>query len=147
MGKFEARVKAIPIGIAELEGNMVLQSIENRTRALPEEFVMSHVDPEIQAIFTDEWATYGRLPKHDTVNHSIYEHVRGDVHTNTVESIWSLLKCSIIGTFHHVSIKHLELYLEELAWRANNSEADLFHSSLRELLRDGNYMSYEELVQ
>ena len=128
--------KAIVIGIVERDGNMVLQIIENRTRVLLEQFVLSNIDPEIEAIFTDEWPAYRGLPKHDTVNHSIYEYARSDVHTNTVESIWSLLKRSIIGTFHHVSIKHLELYLEELAWRANNRDADLFHATLRELPRD-----------
>ena len=63
-----------------------------------------------------------------------------------MEGIWSLLKRSIIGTFHHVSVKHLNLYLEELAWRYSNRHSDLFRLTLEELLQDGNYMRYEDLV-
>jgi transposase-like protein len=46
--------------------------------------------------------------------------VRGIVHTNTIESFWSLLKRGIMGSFHHVSKKYLPLYLNEFQWRFNN---------------------------
>ena len=65
------------------------------------------------------------MPFQATVNHSIEEWVRKDVHTNTVESIWSLLKRSIMGTFHSVSVKHLDLYLNELAWKRNHRGSPL----------------------
>ena len=54
---------------------------------------------------------------HQTVNHSAGEYVRGDVYTNTVESVFSLLKRSLIGTFHSVSRHHLPRYLDELSYR------------------------------
>jgi hypothetical protein len=41
-------------------------------------------------------------------------------HTNSVESVWSLLKRSIIGAYHKISVKHLDAYLDELEWRFNN---------------------------
>lgn len=61
-----------------------------------------------------------RNTSHDTMTHSKGERVRGEVRTNTVESVWSLLKRSIIGSYHHVSMKHLPAYLDELEWRYNN---------------------------
>ena len=81
-----------------------MQVVEDRTRHTLHDFVLSNVDPEVLAIFTDEWPSYKGLPYHDTVTHSAYEYVQGEVHTNTIEDVWSLLKHSIMGTFHHVSV-------------------------------------------
>ena len=46
----------------------------------------------------------------------------GDVHTNGIEGVWSLFKRSIVGTFHKMSLKHVDRYLEELEWRFNNRD-------------------------
>jgi transposase-like protein len=54
---------------------------------------------------------------HQTVNHSIGEYVRGDVHTNTIEGYFSILKRGIMGTYHHVSPQHLKRYLAEFDFR------------------------------
>jgi transposase-like protein len=62
----------------------------------------------------------GRLfPKSATVNHSIGEYARGDVHTNTIEGYFSILKRGIMGTYHHVSPQHLKRYLAEFDFRYN----------------------------
>src|SRR5216684_3930453 len=78
-------------------------------------------------VYTDEGATskgLGRLyEKHESVNHSIGEYVRGDVHTNTIESYFSILKRGINGTFHHVSPHHLKRYLAEFDFRYNQRAA------------------------
>src|SRR5882757_11099286 len=78
-------------------------------------------------VYTDEGATsksLGRLyEKHDSVNHSAGEYVRGDVHTNTIEGYFSILKRGIIGTYHHVSPKHLKRYLAEFDFRYNERMA------------------------
>lgn len=58
-----------------------------------------------------------------SVNHSIGEYVRGDIHTNTVEGYFSILKRGIVGTFHHVSQQHLKRYLAEFDFRYNEREA------------------------
>jgi transposase-like protein len=57
--------------------------------------------------------------KHETVNHSIGEYVRGEAHTNTVEGYFSILKRGIVGTHHHVSQQHLKRYLCEFDFRYN----------------------------
>lgn len=59
---------------------------------------------------------------HESVNHGTGEYVRGDVHTNTVEGYFSILKRGIIGTFHHVSPHHLQRYVTEFDFRYNHRE-------------------------
>ena len=57
--------------------------------------------------------------RHEAVNHGIGEYVRGDAHTNTVESYFAILKRGIAGTYHHVSQQHLKRYLAEFDFRYN----------------------------
>ncbi len=81
-----------------------------------------------------------------TVNHSAEEWVNGNIHTNSVENIWSLLKRSIVGSYHQVSKKHLDAYLDELEWRFNNRENPyLFRDTLLKLIKSEN-LPYEKLV-
>ena len=61
--------------------------------------------------------------KHESVNHSIGEYVRGEAHTNTIEGYFSILKRGITGTYHHVSQKHLKRYLAEFDFRYNERMA------------------------
>jgi transposase-like protein len=58
-------------------------------------------------------------PNHHSVNHSIDEYVRGDVHTNTIESYFATMKRGITGVYHHVSAQHLKRYLAEFDFRYN----------------------------
>ena len=80
----------------------------------------------LEAIYTDEWEAYRGVAdgdtEHKTVKHSEGEYVKGDVHTNSLENVWSSLKRSIIGSYHQVSAKHLDAYLDELEFRYNNRE-------------------------
>ncbi|MFI5221564.1 MAG: IS1595 family transposase, partial [Bacteroidia bacterium] len=76
-------------------------------------------------VITDQFNAYYMLRarfEHERVNHSNDEFVRGDVHTNTVESYFSLLKRGILGIYHHVSKEHLQPYLDEFALRYNTRE-------------------------
>ena len=61
--------------------------------------------------------------RHEMVNHSIGEYVRGDAHTNTIEGYFSILKRGIVGTYHHVSQQHLKRYLAEFDFRYNERKA------------------------
>ena len=68
---------------------------------------------------------YETLPNpHEVVNHSAQEYVRGDVHTNGAESFWSMLKRAHKGTFHKMSPKHLDRYVQEFAARHNLRDED-----------------------
>ncbi len=87
-------------------------------------FVAEHVAPDA-TIYTDEASAYERLPfDHETVKHSLEEYVRGDVHTNGIESVWSMLKRAHERTFHKMSPKHLERYIQEFAARHNLRDED-----------------------
>ena len=113
-------------------------------------FVEANTSDEAEAYFTDDWAAWDGIgdddTRHETVNHSIDEYVRGEVHTNSIEGVWSLLKRSIIGAYHKVSIKHLDSYLDELEWRFNNRDNPyLFRDTLLRLLNASN-LTYEELT-
>ena len=74
-------------------------------------------------ISSDQWGAYRPLSKlgyrHETVDHSAKEYVRGDVHVNGLEAFWARLKLSIRGTHVHVSAKHLPKYLGEFEYRFN----------------------------
>ncbi len=66
------------------------------------------------------------------VHHGEGEYVHGNIHTNTIEGFWSIVKRGIIGTFHKVSRKYLPLYVNEFEFRYNNREnADIFGAAIR----------------
>ncbi len=92
--------KVIAVGAVERNGDIVLQAIKHADRETLHKFIHSHTAPDTEAIYTDDWPAYNGIADHDTrhetVNHSAEEWVRGDVHTNSVENIWSLLKRSIL---------------------------------------------------
>jgi transposase len=75
-------------------------------------------------IYSDEWGAYKTLPRygysHTTVNHSTLEYVRGIAHTNTIEGFWGNLKNSIQGTFHAVSPKYLQNYVDQFVFMYNH---------------------------
>lgn len=87
--------------------------------------IIEEVASQDSEIHTDEFRSYRILTKegykHMVVNHSIGEYVKNkNVHVNSVESFWSLLKRGIIGSFHQVSEKYLQAYVNEFTWRYNN---------------------------
>ena len=70
--------------------------------------------------------------RHGRINHSERVYVSGDVHTNTIEGFWSLVKRGIMGTFHKVSRKYLPLYVNEFQFRYNNrTNPDIFGTAIR----------------
>ena len=84
--------------------------------------------------------------KHERVNHSKEEWVVGDVHTNSVEGVWSLFKRSIAGSFHKMSVKHMDRHLEELEWRFNNrGNPCIFQNALRRIINT-HPLEYRTLV-
>ncbi len=102
------------------------------------------------AIYTDSHPGYKALKEdgfnHEVVDHSADEWVRADVHTQTIESVWSILKRSIVGSFHQLSVKHLESYLDEIAFKFNNRHNPfLFRDTLLAML-DAETLTYAELI-
>ncbi len=113
-------------------------------------FIHANVADNCVNIYTDEARGYQGIgdenTKHSTVNHSINEYVRGDVHTNTVESVFSLFKRSLFGSFHQISAKHVDRYLDEFSFRYNNRKnAYLFRDVLMRLM-DAKALPYDKLT-
>ena len=151
MGRGYRGNKSIAIGAVQRGGKIRLQVIQNATKATLHEFITANTAPDTEAIYTDQLPAYVGIAdsdtRHESVNHSIEEWVRGDVHTNGIESVWSLLKRSIIGSFHQVSMKHLDAYLDELEHRFNNRKNEyIFRDTLTKLVNAG-ALPYRELVK
>jgi hypothetical protein len=91
----------------------------------------------------------GREYEHETVKHIKLEYVRkGDprIHTNSIEGFWSLFQRGLIGSFHKVSVKHLQRYLDEFSFRFSKRDAeDLFGLVVLNLLI-GTALRYAELT-
>ena len=141
--------KAIVVGAIERGGDSELKVIEHADSETLLKFIQEHT-AEIETLYTDELPAYKVLEKkgikHETVNHSADEWVKGNIHTNSVENVWSLLKRSIMGSYHQVSKKHLDAYLNELEWRFNNRENPyLFRDTLLKLIKSEN-LEYKKLV-
>lgn len=104
-------------------------------------------------IHTDESAIYNRvgglLYKHERINHSAGEYVRGEVTTNGIESVFALLKRGLHGVYHHASPKHLHRYVGEFAFRLG--DGDVSHHTMQRLERlfsaaVGRRITYAELI-
>ena len=137
-------------GAIQRGGQVRLARIPNIRKTTLHKFVASTVRDEAEAIYTDELRSYIGIEdddtRHETVNHSAEEWVVGDVHTNSIEGVWSLFKRSIMGAFHKVSTKHLDRYLEELEWRFNNrNNPHIFRDTLRRILTTDN-LTYRRLI-
>jgi IS1 family transposase len=116
--------KATVIGAIARKGNVVAKVIENADRLTLMNFARETASSNVSLVVTDEHPGYARLrdhfPRHEVVKHSALEYVRGEVHTNSIENFWSLLKRGVIGTFHNVSAAYLPLYLNEFSFRHNH---------------------------
>lgn len=141
--------KTMVLGAVERGGELRLRVEARADGKTIKAFIAAHIDGEAEAIFTDEWHAYpaaaGPIP-HSAVNHFRKEWVRGDVHTQTIEGVWSLFKRSIIGSYHQLSVKHLPAYLDEMEFRFNNRPNPyLFRDTLLVML-SGEALPFRKLV-
>lgn len=109
------------LGVVERKGEVRAKVVDgaNASTALP--FLRANVEAN-SAIITDDSKIYHRLKReypHESVNHSQFEYVRGIIHTNTIEGFWGQMKRSIDGTYHCVSPKYLQYYVNEFVFRYN----------------------------
>jgi transposase-like protein len=144
--------KTMVLGAIE-RGGKVRFAVGGRlaTREVLHAFIKDKLASETALIITDQHKGYDGVADHDTlhvkVNHEKKEYVRGIVHTNTLEGVWSLFKRSIIGSYHQVSVKHLDRYLDEFEFRFNNRENPyLFRDTLLRLLQTSN-LEYKDLTK
>ena len=113
--------KTAVVGVKDRESNEVRAEVVRRVDgATLQGFVREHVEPG-STVYTDESRSYKGMPEfdHAAVNHSVSEYVRGQAHTNGMESFWSMLKRAHDETFHKMSPKHLQRYVSEFAGKHN----------------------------
>ena len=136
------------VGVLDRETNRISTApVVDTTADTLESFVEDRVAMGVR-VYTDDNASYQRLPDHHTVRHSSGEYVRGDVHTNGIESHWALVKRAIMGVYHWVSDKHLHRYAVEFASRHNNRDLDTM-DQIRSIMlgMSGRRLSYRDLVE
>jgi transposase-like protein len=144
--------KVAVLGALERNGDVRLEVSRQKqlTREVLHEFIKAKLSDETTMIVTDDFNQYSGIAdnntKHETVSHTQKEWVRGIVHTNGLEGVWSLFKRSIVGSYHQVSVKHLDRYLDEFEFRFNNRENSfLFRDTLLRLLNSTN-LEYKNLI-
>ena len=111
------------IGAINRTGRVTATPIANTKAYTLQGFIRANVQTGA-TVYTDGFTGYTGLKdyNHETVNHSGGEYVRGDAHTNTIESFWALLKRGHYGIYHYMSEKHLHRYVNEFAFRHNTRE-------------------------
>ena len=140
----------IVLGMIERGGRLRLVPISDAKREIIEPMIAKHIDPNA-TLQTDAHPTYEiiaprRPGAHRVINHN-KSYAWGDVHTNTIENAFSLLKRGIYGTFHKVSIKHLGRYCNEFSYRFNRrgEQLEMFRMTVKNLVR-GEVLPYKKLT-
>ena len=122
------------IGVVERGGRVVAQPSERLDAETLTEFLVANVDPA-SLLITDQFLGYNRMGDHmahTTIDHSV-QYVDGIVHTNTIEGFWSLVKCALIGTHHHYTVKHAFSYIIEACFKYNiRRQVNPFDAFMRE---------------
>lgn len=134
--------KQIVIGLRQRGGETRFFHAEDAKSGTLAQYIKNNVSEDVDLIVTDEFNAYptamkslGLTDRHKTIKHKAKVYVDGDIHTNTIENSFSLLKRGIIGTWHRISAKHLESYLEEMTFRFNRrGRSDLFVDTLRHMV-------------
>jgi transposase-like protein len=126
--------KTAVLGIIERNGRVRCKAVPNVGMAEIMDFADMAVNRgAVDIIYTDQLSSYrifDTVFDHKSINHKI-AYIDGEIHTNGIEGFWSLLKRGINGSFHHVSAKHLSLYLDEFMWRFNHrKDGNIFEALL-----------------
>ena len=139
--------KVAVVGARDRETNEVRAEVVARTDGKTLKGFVGDVAEKGAKVYTDEAAAYDGLPNHETVNHSVSEYVDGQAHTNGIESFWSMLKRAYTGTFHKISPKYLNRYIQEFAGRHNDRESDTL-DQMRDVVRRlaGRTLGYRRLT-
>jgi len=145
--------KEVVIGIRQRGGELRFFHAEDVKSGTLAKYIKENIAHDVDVIMTDEFGAYpsaiakaGVFTEHKTIKHKAKVYVDGDVHTNTVESAFSLLKRGIVGTWHRISAKHLSAYLDEMEFRFNNrSNPYLFRDTLMKLI-EAPVLEYKKLT-
>ena len=141
--------KSVVAGMKDRRTNKVSAKVVSDTSAgTLQGFVRGNAEPGAM-VYTDEAGAYKGMTGygHEAVKHSTGEYVRDMAHTNGIESFWSMLKRAHKGTFHKLSAKHLDRYVQEFAGRHNVREADTLDQMIAMVVgMDGKQLRYGDLI-
>jgi transposase-like protein len=147
------KAKQVVIGIRQRGGDLRFFHATDASRGTLARYIRENVSRDVEVIITDDLPAYpgavGDL-KHETVNHTAKEYARYEngacITTNTVESAFSLLKRGIVGSWHKISAKHLQAYLDEMTFRFDRRKrSDLFIDTLRHMVT-ADPLTFEKLT-
>ena len=141
------------LGIRQRNGELRLFHAKQVTAKSLEKFLRENVGEDVDVFYTDELPVYrgiarrmGLAEKHLVVEHGTKEYVRGSAHTNSIESAFSLFKRGLRGSWHKLSAKHLQAYLEEMTFRFNRRKnPNLFIDTLRHMVT-APVLTFQKLV-
>ncbi len=144
--------KEIVLGMREREsGRVIAYPVPDRSTKRMSSEVLRNVERG-STVYTDDHNGYHKLNKwykHRTVNHSNWQFAEGDVSTNGIESVWSVLKRGYKGIYHHWSKKNMERYVNEFTFRLNGKKVyNHFMDRMDDLLSNaiGKRLTYKELT-
>jgi transposase-like protein len=146
--------KEVVIGLRKRGGELRLFHVEDVKSGTLAKYIRENISKTVDVIMTDEWVGYPKAmiqagvhgSKHRTIKHKSHVYVHGNVHTNTVENAFSLLKRGIMGTWHKLSAKHLAAYLNEMTFRFNNRRNEfLFRDTIKRLIASPK-LEYKKLI-
>jgi len=115
--------KTLVVGAVERDGSVIAKTETKYRGKQVRDLILENIDISNSKLYTDEYGAYSKisiLAPHKSVNHGRLEYVRGDVHTNTIEGYWSLVKRAWYGQHHHYTKKYAPLYLAESSFKYNN---------------------------
>jgi len=142
--------KQAVMAMVERKGRVRTKVIANVTAKTLSKEIRKNIDPEASRLLTDENQAYRGIGTefkngHAAVHHARKEYVRGDVHSNTVEGFFSIVKRGLNGIYHSVSKEHLHRYMSEFEFRYNNrhlEDGDRAVAAIRGA--DGKRLMYKE---
>ena len=139
--------KAIVVGMKDRKTKKVqVKVVAGTDRGTLGSFVKRRIKKGAK-VYTDEHRGYTDVPNHRVIKHSVGQYVNDQVHTNGIESFWAVLKRGYVGTYHHMSIKHLHRYVNEFAGRHNvRGRETLEQLALLAMSMVGKVLSYDELT-
>lgn len=141
--------KATVFGMIQRQGNVSAKIVRSQEEKVLVSEILNKVKEQVM-LYSDGHTAYQNLCRyfdHYIVDHSKHEYVRdGHIYTNTIESFWAFMKRGLYGIYHFTSKKHLQLYIDEFAYRFNSrkmSDSNRFNLFLTNI---GNRLQYSELI-
>jgi len=140
------------LGMRQRGGKTVARAVEATDRLTLWTEIQKIVEKG-STLYTDDHGAYRGIERkayqREALNHSANEYVKGMAHTNGIESVWAVLKRGLTGTFHHVSVKHLDRYVNEFTFRLNEGNCQVDTADRMAALfgaMPGKRLNYKELI-